>query len=340
MTVAPLSDAWRLRVFVYPASAATLEAVEPASGASAAEAELRLRGTARRLPGFDTLVQRPEYGSVGDIVWARMLASPCRVTSAADANLFLVPHPYRHGDPAQWWPDVKSERRAPLCQRLSGSLARWRAQLTDAGSSSYMSRRGGRDHLLVAPFLLWANAGACEVGMGERSPLGAATRVGVDGGPGVHYHDHVDALHREHGGGWLYARRGHYLTAPPVAPAAFARSAAALASEHGRAYLAAYVGGSRGEAHPQNRTGWVHELRDALLSACGAHAHDPGGRCGLICIAPVSQEQLQRADLPPRLKRLGFRALDGTREDACRTSALSVVRHQVRACTLHQHAIR
>ena len=131
----------------------------------------------------------------------------------------MVPHPYRHYDLANnWWPSPDREHLAPLCSHLATSLGRWRAayqlNVTSptadiAGSSSrsgssrrvsYMERRNGRDHLIVAPYFLWATTGACEVGFGGRprmGMLGDATRVAIDGGPHTHYYPQFADVHNE-----------------------------------------------------------------------------------------------------------------------------------------------
>jgi hypothetical protein len=160
-------------------------------------------------------------GTLGDLTWARLLASPCRTHDPAEATLFFVPHPFRHDDVASnWWPSPEREHLSPLCTHLAASLGRWRApayQLNvsapsarSSGSSaagvgssrrvSYMERRNGRDHFIVAPYFLWATPGACEVGFGGRPKvglLGDATRVAIDGGPHTHYTAQFADVHNE-----------------------------------------------------------------------------------------------------------------------------------------------
>ena len=331
-SLATPTESWsRLSVFIYPADRHSLTATDRPP--TPAEAQARLFHQATALPGFGGLLhQRPEYGSIGDAAFARLASSRCRTHDPANATLFLVSHPFAHKD---WWPSADSEYRAPLCTRLSSSLRKWRDDWQlKAENVSYMDRRGGRDHLIIAPFLMWSTMGACSVGFSDHSQLGDATRVGVDGGPTVHFHEYTETLHRStdhrRGGAWLFAPHGNYQTAPPLSPAVGSDtwiaggSTADGAPSVARPLLAAYVGGARGSASNTSQDAWVYTLRNTLLSACGGAAD-----CGLICIEPVSQEQLGQPHVPRAVKRLIGRAFDTSSEAVCERAARSVVRHQI-----------
>ena len=73
-----------------------------------------------------------------------------------------------------------------------------------------MDRNGGRDHLIIGPFLMWSGFGACSDAFAGRTwarhprvynltwkagPLGDATRAAVDGGPKIHYLSKFDRIH-------------------------------------------------------------------------------------------------------------------------------------------------
>ena len=113
----------------------------------------------------------PDQFKAGALAHYRLLTHPCRTDDPAEADLFFyaIPRGYK--------PD------AAHCQRQGAELALLRERFRDEERGlSYMERHGGRDHLTMLGRSAW-DFDACNETHGLGSPLGAAFRVSVDGGP-------------------------------------------------------------------------------------------------------------------------------------------------------------
>ena len=187
--------------------------------------------------------------ALAHVVHHRALAHQCRVTNPALAEVFLVP----------LYTLMKAngggDDRGP-CIVQQNALSSWRADVVDEHKRPYMDRHAGADHVVVASLSMWP-AESCAATFGRASKLGAALRIGVDGGPSFK--------------GWKaralaydYAAEDHYLTVPGVG-AASVRGFRPPTS-HPRRHLAALCALSC--CHGNHRQALA--LRQLLRRACAA----------------------------------------------------------------------